>query len=51
MKFLAFIIVLASIIIPVFSQTIELGSPQNGDVLTTGQNFTVQVIQPVSRLK
>lgn len=49
MKFVAFIAAIASAVAPVLGQTIELGSPQNGDVLQTGQNFTVQVIQPVSR--
>lgn len=49
MKFVSFVVALASAVAPVFGQTIELGSPKNGDVLKTGQNFTVQVIQPVSR--
>lgn len=48
MKFVAFIAAIASAVAPVLGQTIELGSPQNGDVLQTGQNFTVQVIQPES---
>ncbi|KAI6152428.1 hypothetical protein BKA82DRAFT_993350 [Pisolithus tinctorius] len=48
MKFYAFVTVLAAIVASALGQTIELGSPQNGDVLTIGKNFTVQVVQPDS---
>ncbi|KAL4076387.1 hypothetical protein V8B97DRAFT_13933 [Scleroderma yunnanense] len=48
MKSIVIVSVLASVVAVAFGQTIELGSPQNGDVLQTGQNFTVQVIQPES---
>lgn len=48
MKLYAFVAVLAVMVASAFGQTIELGSPQNGDVLTIGQNFTVQVVQPDS---
>ncbi|KAI5993581.1 hypothetical protein EDD15DRAFT_2266306 [Pisolithus albus] len=48
MKLYAFVTVLAMMAASAFGQTIELGSPQNGDVLTIGQNFTVQVVQPES---
>ncbi|KAG9317871.1 hypothetical protein JVU11DRAFT_2099 [Chiua virens] len=40
--------VLVGAVATVLGQTIELGSPSNGDVLCAGQNFTAQVIQPES---
>ncbi|KAI6040410.1 hypothetical protein EDC04DRAFT_2894146 [Pisolithus marmoratus] len=48
MKLYAFITIIAVIVGCALGQTIELGSPQNGDVLTIGQDFTVQVVQPGS---
>ncbi|KAG6331300.1 hypothetical protein ID866_7786 [Astraeus odoratus] len=48
MKLTTFALVLSIAIASVLGQTIELGSPQNGDVLTIGQNFTAQVILPES---
>ncbi|KAG6331301.1 hypothetical protein ID866_7787 [Astraeus odoratus] len=48
MKFITFVLVLATAIASALGQTIELGSPQNGDVLNVGQNFTAQVILPQS---
>ncbi|KAI6135234.1 hypothetical protein EDD17DRAFT_48610 [Pisolithus thermaeus] len=48
MKLYTFVAVLAVMVASAFGQTIELGSPQNGDVLKIGQNFTVQVVEPDS---
>ena len=49
MKLFTFALVLAAAIASVLGQLIELGYPTNGAVLQAGQNFTVQVIQPVCR--
>ncbi|KIJ69747.1 hypothetical protein HYDPIDRAFT_77261 [Hydnomerulius pinastri MD-312] len=48
MKFFSVAAVLATAVASVFGQTIELGYPTNGAVLTAGQNFNAQVIQPES---
>ena len=48
MKFLAAAFVLASAVGTVVGQTIELGTPANGTVLSPGQNFTAQIVQPAS---
>lgn len=48
MKLLALISVLASAIVSVLGQTIEIGAPAAGTVLYPGQNFTAQIILPVS---
>lgn len=48
MKFLAAAFVLASAVGTVVGQIIELGTPANGTVLSPGQNFTAQIVQPAS---
>ncbi|KAF8838363.1 hypothetical protein BDN67DRAFT_971643 [Paxillus ammoniavirescens] len=48
MKFISVAAVLATAVSSVFGQTITLGYPTNGAVLTPGQSFTAQVIQPES---
>ncbi|KAF8834565.1 hypothetical protein BDN67DRAFT_914734 [Paxillus ammoniavirescens] len=48
MKFIAVATVLVTAVSSVFGQTITLGYPTNGAVLTPGQSFTAQVIQPGS---
>ncbi|KAH7887313.1 hypothetical protein F5I97DRAFT_1805120 [Phlebopus sp. FC_14] len=40
--------ILATAVASAVGQTIELGYPTDGAVLTIGQNFTAQVIQPES---
>ena len=48
MTFFKYIGVLAIAVSATFSQTIELGFPQNGDSFCPGQNVTARVILPVS---
>ena len=48
MKLFATVSVLVGAVASVLGQTIELGTPTDGTVLCPGQNFTSQVIQPVS---
>ncbi|KIJ69746.1 hypothetical protein HYDPIDRAFT_77599 [Hydnomerulius pinastri MD-312] len=48
MKLLSISAVLASVIVSSFGQTIELGYPVDGAVLTAGQDFSAQVILPYS---
>ncbi|KIJ13304.1 hypothetical protein PAXINDRAFT_170587 [Paxillus involutus ATCC 200175] len=48
MKFIAVAAVLATAVSSVFGQTITLGYPTNGAVLTPGKNFNAQIIQPGS---
>lgn len=48
MKLFPVVSVLAGAVASVLGQTIELGYPTDGTVLSLGQNFTAQVIQPVS---
>ncbi|KIK78292.1 hypothetical protein PAXRUDRAFT_164365 [Paxillus rubicundulus Ve08.2h10] len=48
MKFVSVAAGLATAVSSVFSQTITLGYPTNGVILTPGQSFTAQVIQPES---
>lgn len=50
MKFFKFAVVpvLASAVASVLGQTIELGTPTDGTILYPGQNFTAQIILPVS---
>ena len=50
MKLFTFALVLATAIASSLGQLIELGYPTNGVVLTAGQDFTVQVVQPVRPL-
>ncbi|KAF9235578.1 hypothetical protein BU15DRAFT_51269 [Melanogaster broomeanus] len=48
MKFFSVAVVLATVAVSVFGQTIELGYPTDGTVLTPGASLTAQVIQPES---
>ncbi|KAF9226919.1 hypothetical protein BS17DRAFT_776339 [Gyrodon lividus] len=48
MKFFSVAAFLATAVASVFGQTIELGYPTSGTILTPGQSFTAQVIQPES---
>ncbi|KAG8219050.1 hypothetical protein J3R82DRAFT_4806 [Butyriboletus roseoflavus] len=48
MRSFTVISVLAGAVASVLGQTIELGTPTNGQVLYPGQNFTAQVVEPVS---
>lgn len=47
MKLLSICAVVASAVLSVLSDTIELGYPTDGTVLPINQNFTAQVILPV----
>lgn len=48
MKFLATVSVLAGAVATVLGQTIDIGIPTDGTVLFLGQNFTAQILRPVS---
>ena len=48
MKLFPVVSVLVGAVASVLGQTIELGYPTAGTVLSPGQNFTSQVVQPVS---
>ncbi|KIK96056.1 hypothetical protein PAXRUDRAFT_139326, partial [Paxillus rubicundulus Ve08.2h10] len=47
-EFISVAAVIATAVSSVFGQTVELGYPTNGAVLTPGQSFTAHVIQPES---
>ena len=48
MKLFPVVSVLVGAVVSVLGQTIELGFPTDGTVLSPGQTFTAEIIQPVS---
>ena len=48
MKLFPVVSVLVGAVVSVLGQTIELGFPTDGTVLSPGQTFTSEIIQPVS---
>lgn len=51
MKFRAALSMLACAVVTVFGQTIDIGKPTQGTVLSRGQSFTAQIDRPVSILQ